>query len=83
MSGFRCELQKISSSQSLPAYPRSLTHFSYDVSELSNNSLLSNNFDQLKEAGFKDYVNLLCYECKITTLLNNLNEMNEKTPPIG
>jgi hypothetical protein len=72
------ELQKISSSQSLPAYPTSLTHFSYDISELFNNNLLSNDFDQLRDAGFKDYVNLLCYECDIATLQNTLSKLNEK-----
>jgi len=75
------ELQKVFSSQSPPAYPTSLTHFSYDVNELSSNNLFSQDFDQLIEAGFKNYSSLLCYECEIETLLNNLsNKPNEKQP---
>jgi len=73
------ELHRILSLQSPPAYPTSLTHFSYDVTELSRNTLFLHNFDQLREAGFKNYSSLLCYECEIETLLNNLSvKPNEK-----
>ncbi len=75
------ELQMMLPSKSPPSYPTSLTHFSYDVTELSSNTLLSQDFDQLREAGFKDYSSLLCYECEIETLLSNLRiKSNEKQP---
>lgn len=67
------ELQRMLPSSSLPAYPTSLTHFSYDVTELFKNTLLSYDFAQFREAGLKEYRRLVCYECEIETLLNNLH----------
>jgi hypothetical protein len=75
------ELQRKFSLQSPPAYPTSLTHFSYDVTELSSNTLLSQDFNHLREAGFKEHSSLLCYKCEIETLLSNLSiKPNEKQP---
>ena len=63
------------------AYPTSLTHFSYDVSKLSNfTPPLKESLDQLQEAGFKEYSRLLCYECEIETLLSNLHISDQKLP---
>jgi hypothetical protein len=78
---FYLELQRIFSSQSPPAYPTSLTHFSYDVTELSRNTLTSQDVNHLREAEFKEHSSLLCYECEIETLLSNLSfKPNEKQP---
>lgn len=75
------EIQRMLHSTSSFAYPTSLTHFSYDVSELSNfTPPLKESLDQLQEAGFKKYSRLLCFECEIETLLSNLHISDQKLP---
>ena len=75
------ELQRMISSTSFPAYPSSLTHFSYEVNKLSEFTLPSKEqYNQLKEAGFKEYSRLLCYECEIEKLLNNLHITDQMLP---
>jgi hypothetical protein len=75
------ELQRMLPSKSPPSYPTSLTHFSYDVTELSSNNLLLQDFNYLRKAGFKDYSSLLCYECEIETLLSNLDKKPNEMQP--
>jgi len=63
------------------AYPTSLTHLSYNVSELSNfTPPLKESLNLLHDAGFKEYRKILCYECEIETLLSNLHISNQILP---
>jgi len=78
---FYLELQRMLPSTSSPAYPTSLTHFSYDVNKLSDFTRPSKELHTpLKEAGLKEYSRLLCYECEIETLLNNLHISDQILP---